>query len=86
MLYMLLGTGIPMFACFTYYNTMSFLLFAALPANHRNWLWFVICYAEEVRYFLMLVASAVPTWQFHVMAFDLISSNLERVADFNINS
>ena len=82
---MVLGTAIPIFACFIYYHMMGFLLFAALPERHQNWLWFIICYAEEVRYFLMLVAIGVLTWQLHVMAFDLISSNLERVADFNIN-
>ena len=83
---MILGSGIPVFACFTYYHTMGFLLFTAVPERHKNWLWFIICFAEEVRYVLMLVAIVVPTFQFHVTALDLISSNLGGVTDFNINS
>ena len=64
-------------ACFIHDPTMQLLLYSALPDRQKNWMSFLFCFAEEMRFLLMAVGSAVPAWQVQVIAFNLINKNLQ---------
>ena len=77
--HMLSSSGVAIAACFILDPTMNLLLYSALPVNYQNWFTFGICFLEEIRFLGTIIATAAPVWQFQIMAFDMISSNLEHV-------
>ena len=66
-------------ACIVYEPTMKMLLYAAVPAPYQNSLTFWICFAEEMRFLVICIGIAIPTFQRQVIAFDLINTNLEDI-------
>ena len=62
--------------CMLYDPTMKMLLYSGLPGQYQSWASAVICFAEEMRFLVILVGVAVPIWQFQVIAFDLVNRKL----------
>lgn len=68
-------------ASFIYDPSMRLLMYHALPDCCKNRLVFWICFVEEIRFLLMYIAIAVPAWQLQVIAFDLVNTRLDVLAD-----
>lgn len=66
-------------ACFLYEREMKVQLYSALPQNYKNWLSFCVCWLEELHMLWMFVAIVGPFFQLQVMAFDLLTVNLEAI-------
>ena len=60
-----------------YDPTMTIFLYSMLPQRWKTWPWFLACLLEEIRSMIIVLAIAVPAWQIHVVAFDLINQSLE---------
>ena len=83
---LLMPVGIPLSAgvvgvCILFDPMMKFVLYSALPEQFQNWLSFVICYVEEIRFLYMFAAIIIPIWQVQLLAFDLINDKLEEIVD-----
>ena len=79
--YMALFTLSLIWASFIYDPTMRVLLYSGLPECWKNVLSFWACFAEDVRSLLIVTGMAVPTWQMHVMACDLVNRRLDVILD-----
>ena len=75
--YMALLAALTIGACYALDPTMKLLLYSALPAQYQNWLSFAICLVEEVRILGIFAGTVTPVWQSQIIAFDLVSDNLE---------
>ena len=75
--YMALLAVLVIGACYALDPTMKLLLYSALPARYQNCLTFAICLLEEIRILGIFAGTVTPVFQSQIIAFDLVSDNLE---------
>ena len=68
-------------ACFIYDPSMSLLLYSGLPATYQNSLTFWTCMVEEARYLTVFSGIAITALQLQVIAFDLVTKNVEETIE-----
>ena len=71
--------------CFIFDPTLKLLLYSALPESYQNWLTFMTCFVEEMRFTLMFIGVIVPVLQLQVISFDLITIHLEASISSAVN-
>ena len=67
-------------AAMVYDPTMKMLLYTALPDGMRTPIWFILCFAEELRNLMFEGAILVPVLQIHVLTFEVVDEALRSIA------
>ena len=75
--YMVTALIVVIGACFINEHTMQLRPYSAVPDKIRNWIAFMICFMEEMRFLIMIPGTAGPAWQLQVISFGLIERNLK---------
>ena len=77
----LVTIGLPVLACYVYMPGPKFLLYSVLPSSQQNWLTFTVFIVEEVRYLFQLLGLSCSVYQHQVIAYELITQELEQVVE-----
>ena len=64
-------------ACYIYDPTLSMLLYSALPERYQNWLIFIICFAAEMHFVVIIAGMGVKVLELQINTFDEITTQLE---------